>query len=532
MNEAMLRIARSGWRFVLIGETYALRHAIRGAGWFWDGERKQWWTRDIEAVSSLVEAKIAVDASGLITQSSNDNAQPLRVPEGKRYLPYQEEGIRFLLMNKRAILGDEMGLGKTIQAIGLLNNESSWGRALIICPASLRLSWRDALEQWLIDRDGRRIGIDDPGAEINITSYEMVVRCESAIRAQLWDVMICDECHYLKNPKSKRTIAVLGKQCSSPITPNRVILMSGTPMMNRPIELWPLLRCCDPEGLGKSWHQYVMRYCEAYRSRFGWVVDGASHLEELHDRLRGVMIRRRKDEVLKDLPQVTRQLVPLSAETLIHFVLEKEKDVLARVAKQRHVRDFRDWCFLMVNEYSKVRHDIALAKVPAAVELIQEWIVDGEPTVVMCHHTDVADMIGRAVNGIVVHGKMDDAERHDKVRRFQEGKGLVLVATMASCGTGLTMTRARRMVFAELDWVPATIRQAEARIHRIGQQHPVHYLYLAVPDSLEYRLAKSLARKENILGTALDDHAEGFLQDIFREMVHLDATETEPTEVG
>lgn len=520
-NGTMLRVEKRAGYFVLRGDTYPLRDAIRGAGWRWNAQEKFWWTTSRESLIKLVEGGHATCDPAFLQrpgEAAIHHHGLLRVPEGKAYLPYQAEGIRFLLERDRAILADEMGLGKTIQAIGVLNNHRQWHRALIICPASLRLVWRDALEQWLLDVGQRKVGLDDPSADINITSYEMAVRHEAALRAQSWDFMICDECHYLKNSKSKRTKAILGKGCRDPIGQKRIIMMSGTPMMNRPIELWPLLRCCDPEGLGKDWFFYVKRFCAAYQNHFGWVLDGASHLDELRDRLRLVMIRRKKEDVLKELPAVTRQIIPLGSDDLIRYVSKKEEQVINELWRKGYVSQSSKWYWAMINEYSSIRHDVARAKVPAVIDLVKAWAEEGHPMVIMCHHTDVADSIGEAVGGIVVHGKMNDAERHRRVEAFQGGEGQILVATMASCATGLTMTRARQMIFAELDWVPATIRQSEARIHRIGQHHPVHYLYLVVPDSMEYQLAKKLAQKEEVVSKTLDGTPEQVLWDIFVEM--------------
>jgi SNF2 family DNA or RNA helicase len=512
-----LEVRKAGSRFLLKGETYPLREIIRNCGWRWDGSQKTWWTGSREVVERLAEEGLIEIHPGLFFESK-PKAEMLRVPEGKAYLRYQEEGIRFLIEKDRSILADEMGLGKTIQAIGVANN---WDCAtiLVVCPASLRLAWKDALAQWWMKYDEKLVGIDDSNAPVCITSYEMATRCEEALRSRPWDLVIFDECHYLKNPKSKRTKALLGKRCANPIPGRKLIFISGTPLSNRPIDLWPLVSCCEPEGLGSNWHDYVTRYCAAVRTRFGWDVSGASNTKELSERLRAFMIRRNKTQVLRDLPPVTRQVIPLASEDLIEMAKRCEEEVMRKIRESGGTDREVFLNRIMMTDYSRVRKEVGLAKVPALAGLIGEWAEDGEAMVVMCHHIEVAEALREAVGGKVIHGGMTMEERHEAVEDFQRGNGQIVIATMASCGIGLTMTRASRMIFAELDWVPAVVRQSEARIHRIGQRHPVHYLYVVVPETIEYRLARALATKEWVVNQVLGEVQVGFLSSIFTDVL-------------
>ncbi|MDD5719965.1 MAG: SNF2-related protein, partial [Candidatus Krumholzibacteria bacterium] len=249
------------------------------------------------------------------------NESPLPVPAGLEYLPYQAEGIEFALGRRNTLIADEMGLGKTIQALGVIN-ALDIRRVLIVCPASLRINWAREARKWLCRR--REICIVNEkntvlaGAEIVICNYDRVWDYWDRLAAVHWDLLIGDEAHYLKNPKSQRAKASLGGMIKTALgnkrkrgiaaSAARLRLLTGTPILNKPIELYPLLKALDRERWGQAWLWYATRYCAATRQRVGrdkevWDTSGASNLDELQRILRGtVMIRRRKMDVLKDLP--------------------------------------------------------------------------------------------------------------------------------------------------------------------------------------------------------------------------------------
>ena len=177
--------------------------------------------------------------------------------------PFQREGIKFAVKHKRCLIADEMGLGKTVQAIGLIN-ELGCHPVLIVCPASLKLNWKNELERWLHHAEGEpthKIGIINgnkwaENTEISIISYDLLKKYRQQIRAHKWGLLVCDESHYIKNEKANRTEEILGSKTVEPIQADRVLFLTGTPILNRPSELWTTFRALAPEEFG-SFFQFA-----------------------------------------------------------------------------------------------------------------------------------------------------------------------------------------------------------------------------------------------------------------------------------
>jgi SWI/SNF-related matrix-associated actin-dependent regulator 1 of chromatin subfamily A len=206
-------------------------------------------------------------------------------------LPFQKEGVAFALDREASLIADDMGLGKTVQAIGVINEDASVRRVLVVCPASVRIPWQREFDQWLkrsftIAVVGVNCQKPLSGDGITIINYDRLARFENELGA--YDLAVLDECHYIKTPSSRRTLA------ASRIRARRKLALSGTPLLNRPIELYPVLRWLDPQRWpAKGYFRFGMRYCAAKHNGFGWDLSGASNLPELSALLRStVMIRR------------------------------------------------------------------------------------------------------------------------------------------------------------------------------------------------------------------------------------------------
>ena len=420
------------------------------------------------------------------------------VPEGLSYLPYQKAGIAYAIQRSSTLIGDEMGLGKTIQAIGIINATAP-KTVLVVCPASLKINWKNEMTKWLVaDRD---IQIVNGGGEqipktpdVVIINYDVLTKHQSAISARTWDLVIMDEAHYIKNPKAKRTSVAVG------IKANRKVVLTGTPITNRPIELQPIAGYLDPVTFG-NFFRFGTRYAGAYRDRFGWNFDGASNLDELQRLLRqSFMIRRKKDEVLKELPQKIRQIIVLPRNNYGNQI-QKEFETLAEAVSETSSAQ------VSFEQMSGVRHDTALAKVRDVVEHVSG--IDHQ-VVVMAHHKDVVEgiKVGLEAAGkrvVTLTGDASQTHRQDSVEAFQAGNADVFIGTIGAAGVGITLTSASHVVFAELDWVPGNVSQAEDRCHRIGQDSSVLVQHLVVDGSIDARLAEVLVEKQKVLDKALDN---------------------------
>lgn len=465
--------------------------------------------------------------------------QEITAPNGHSYLPFQKDGIQWMLTRTDMLLADAMGLGKTIQAIGLINTLPSIKLVLVICPASLKLNWKNELMTWL-DRP-TVVQVIDSKSEwlatgITIINYEQVPKFRDHIAKVNWDLLICDESHYLKNPKAQRTQYVFGHWDNDPakrIYPIRAakrLCMTGTPVLNRPKELWTTLRALDRHGLGVDWLRFHTRYCGAYKDRFGWKIDGASNLDELNSRLRShIMLRRKKEDVLPQLPPKRRQIIMLEPVTVAAKQALKNEQELAQAeikinslraeverlsvdqadnAYKKAVQKLASIETATFGESAKIRHSTALAKMPMAMEHLMNVLESEEKIVVFNYHEEIQDQLveGLAEYGVVhFDGRVTDiTKRQAAVNKFQrDPKTRVIVGSIKTMGSGFTLHAASYVAFVELDWVPGNLNQAEDRLHRIGQKESILIQHLMLNGSFDGRMAKSVIHKQQVIERAV-----------------------------
>lgn len=526
------RILRTGPTTEAFWQVYrANKEALKSAGISVGKDRNDqwqacWWLPDQatdQAEATSREASRATDADVDVPR-----------PEGLEYLPYQKAGIAYAMARPAVLIGDEMGLGKTIQAIGIINADPTVRRVLVVCPASLKINWARELQRWLVRPTSVAIANGAfPTADIVIVNYDVLKKHSGQIGETEWDMVIVDECHYVKNPKAQRSKLTLG------IKARRRVFLTGTPICNRPAELWTLVQSLDPNGLGRTWKGFHTRYAAGYQhyvrtgrgSRLVWDVTGASNLEELQDRLRAsIMVRRLKKDVLTELPpkrRVVRELVRSGAEKLLaeqdqmHQAQEARRGELTAKAElalaagdeatyEAAIQELRAYTTVAFTEMSRVRHALAVAKIPAVVDYLRESLVDSdERLVVFAHHLDVINGIMEGlseadINCVQLTGQSSQADRQEAVDGFQAGRYQVFVGNIRAAGVGLTLTASSHVLFAELDWVPGNVSQAEDRCHRIGQTNSVLVEHLVFDESLDVLMAHKIIAKQAIIDQALD----------------------------
>lgn len=527
-----MKITREGDRFIAIS-TFAEKAIPKQAGFRWDKEIKAWWTGDRLIASKLAEyaddtcredlTSAATDRTEALAASRATDADiDVPCPEGLRFFPYQRAGIAFASSRPATLIGDDMGLGKTCQAIGVINLDPTVRWVLIVCPASLKANWAIELRRWLT-RD-LSIGIAAsrylPKADIVIANYDILTKLP--LDTVEWDLLVADECHMAKNPKAQRTKALFAIQA------RRRLLLTGTPIVNRPIELWPLINYLDPATWPKKdFMKFAFRYCNAKRGFGGhWDFSGSSHLDELQEKLRtSIMIRRLKAEVLTELPPKIRQIVTLPADGLdlddgryedayadveaaeaeIEGLAEGSAEYAAAVAKLKSARKF------LFEEMSRVRHDTAVAKIPYAIEHLRSVMADGRKVVVFAHHRDVIEAIAVAFgpNAVTIYGGTKVEDRQAAVDRFQNDPECgPFIGSIGAAGVGLTLTASSHVVFIELSWVPGEVSQAEDRCCRIGQRFNVLVQHLVFDGSLDAKIARTIVRKQQVIDAALDLEAK------------------------
>lgn len=421
--------------------------------------------------------------------------------------PFQQEGVRFLLSHRRAILADEMGLGKTGQvcmALSTLGHDP----VLIFAPASLCLNWQIELTKWtgmpsIFERASDSFRFPERG-EVIIRTYNSLPYTyvpEDHFLPRFWPTMypvpenitvVYDEAHYLKSSHSERSLSarVIASHAK------RVWALTGTPLLNRPPELWALgqaLGYAAKDIFGK-WEDFVRMFGGIPKSKYGgFFWKGASPVAR--ERLTRVMLRRRRDEVMPELPRKTYHDIPLPIGKEIDVPKAKIWD------DERIIKE----CKPPVGALSEIRAKLAKAKAQAALEIALQFIHAGEPLVIFSAHRIVESihrsLLVKSIATGLITGTTDMMARQEQVKAFQAGGLPVMLGTIGAMGTGLTLTYACHALFIDLDWVPANNSQAEDRICRIGQTRPVVIHRLISESPIDRRVWGVLARKSKLVAS-------------------------------
>ena len=388
--------------------------------------------------------------------------------------PYQLEGLQRAVgtFKGRCLLADDMGLGKTVQAIAFIAHFGS--PALVISPAFLVAQWTRTLASH--------------GVTADVLSYDVARRGRAEGRE--WACIVLDEAHYIKERSSARTQALLPvlHECDN------VLLCTGTPCPNRPEEMFTLLYALWPSVVG-SFRSFAMRYCNARKTRFTpFDTSGASRREELAWLLqRAFMVRRLKKDVLGQLPPRVCSPVVIACDprhvARIDELQEKFEDAVDNASSGS--------AKLAISELFRATCD---AKIKSAVQYVQETAQHTVGAlVVFAHHRKMLDALEQALSGralVRIDGSTPMARRVEAVEQVQSGSAEVALLSMGAAGVGLTLTAANRVVFAEIPWTPATLRQCEDRVYRIGQNRSCYVTYLLCEDTLDTRVWGKLLKKE------------------------------------
>ena len=460
---------------------------------------------------------------------------------------------------KRVILADEMGLGKTFQAITAAG-ESTENSNLVICPASLKINWKREIEsiypedEIYVVESGKEKTIPASAVWI-IINYDMLEKYKEQLinlrDAGYIDCAIPDEAHYIKGAKTRRAKATLeiidGMEY--------VFMLTGTPLMNRPAELFNLLKGIQ-HPLGKARTTYTKRYCGAFLKtipmRGGRVIrfmdeSGATHLEELREFTRDSILRRTKKEVLDlppkmisvqttSLPKDYKKEYDTAFDDYIEFLSNNPwtgKDI-ENVLTAKHLV-----------ELIKLKQICSRAKLDRIMEDIRSAVNQGEKVIVFSQFTNTimelhkqlkekkkGSAYGDAqdpIKSVILTGASSMDDRQGAVDDFQNDPDTkVFIGNIKAAGVGITLTKASIVMFADMEWSPALHDQAEDRAHRIGQEGTVNIYYYVIEDTVEEDIVDLLQQKKNIINDVVEGSpAERWGKDLDRINALPEGTERE-----
>ena len=407
--------------------------------------------------------------------------------------PFQQQAVDTLTQRKHTLLADECGLGKTVQAIKLMSKIPP--PILIICKASIKENWKRKLEEWLdyaflygYQIINKKTDVLDPGANIIIVNYDLI--SHSHIFYQLanikWQLLICDEAHYLKNMKAIRTKTILSRKGLIHHT-ERSLMMTGTPVLNRPIELYPMLKVLSPETIApyNDYYKFAKRFCNGHQDGFCFNDKGASHTDDLNKRLRaGFMIRRTYKEVEMQLPQRRFEMVVIEQS-------ENAKPLLTILENAERLDFKHQKLGVEAGELATLRQKTALEKVELCLDKIKEYVESVDKLVIFAYHKAVIEkLLGELhhYGTVIVTGATPTKDRQSVIDSFiRNSKLKVFIGQIDAAGEGIDMlqTVCHNILFVESSWVPGTINQAIARVWRLGQSHPVLVRFLIWANSVE-----------------------------------------------
>jgi SNF2 family DNA or RNA helicase len=451
-------------------------------------------------------------------------ATPKKQFKGKLH-NFQKEGLDFLLKSGgNALLADEMGLGKTVETLAYLATEDQAFPVLVIAPLVTLNNWQREIQKFLMkkSRNGRLLQNDSPTSiiirtgklqeldrfDFYLINYELLKKRLPDLSKIKFRSIICDEVQNLRSKSTQKYFAVK-KLAALPTVKYRVGL-SGTPIYNRGSEIWPIVDILKPGLLG-SFSEFCEYFC--YVNDKGKAIVLENKRESLRAELqKHVMLRRKKSDVLKELKDKVRykEIIDSDAD---YYLTELDKIWKKLEEEQKTAKTEFDKSASYQRAIQSERQVAGIAKLPHVINFVKNIMEIEESVVVFCHHKSIHGLLHESLSKYSpasIIGGQNDRTRQNEIDRFQNGDTKLMIAGLRAGNVGINLTQARYVIFAELDWSPAIHRQAEDRLHRIGQKNTVFAYYLIGKDTLDEHVSNVLVDKSFEIDSILDERAESF----------------------
>lgn len=451
------------------------------------------------------------------------------VPDGKKLFEFQKASVQFFNERGRSILlADDMGSGKTVEAIAIANY-NKYKKILVICPDSAKEKvWREAFEDWYVGDSNIHViyaGKEYKDSDILIINYDLITKFLPDILKSKFKYLIVDEAHMIKSTSTKRTKSI--KQISDKIKDK--VFLTGTPILNRPIELYSILRVVAGSAFGTK-ASYAFRYCNGKlikvsnngKEKIYLKDDGQSNLNELNFKVRStVMMRREKSDIINEFPSVSRHVFQIQAEYAgridDQYRNEKKRYTkeLAKIKNNRNtffdykeytkaVKDIKRYHF---DRMALIRRDLGIEKVPDVVNFLKSLLNGGKEKIVLfMHHREAIENIYKNFpnSSVVLYGGLTSKEKSNIVDKFEKDPNIkIFIGSIQASGVAYTLNIAHTVVFGELDWTPSMVDQCEARCVRLGQKNNVDVYYLIVDNSLDQNMLDKIHRKGKMIRSVM-----------------------------
>lgn len=422
--------------------------------------------------------------------------------------PFQEEGLGFLLRTERGLLADEMGLGKTVQALAMLSETGAYP-ALIVAPPHLMCNWQNEIARFVQKPDGSPLTVHVikglkpyqlPEADIYLMHYLLLRGWKDALPQMEIPTVIFDEIQELRHSGTEKYSAASLLADAA----QRVIGLSGTPIYNKGAEIWNVVNILDFHFLG-DYESFTREWCYGYGNQI------VAKPELLGEKLReeGMMLRRTKQEVLKDLPPKRRLVMAIDSDDSVYRrLMQPVRQTLLQLKNNREVTGSQRALWEMEVERGE-RQATGIAKAPYVAQFVRALLDSEEKVLLFAHHHEVMDIYRKELHGYspaFITGRETPAMKERSVERFMTGKtNLCCISLRAAAG--LNLQRASCIVFGELDWSPAVHSQAEDRAHRMGQTDSILCYYLVSSGGSDQDMQDALGLKVSQFVGLMGDEA-------------------------
>jgi SNF2 family DNA or RNA helicase len=468
---------------------------------------------------------------GIFNEKENEIFEKLNLP----LFEFQKIGIAFVCATGSCLLCDEPGLGKTLQALTVTRIKNS-KKVLIVCPATLKLSWKEEIEKWFPDfvvniiegTKEKRTEKWNKESNYYLMNYEQLLKDIEEIKKIKWDYIIADEATRISNNTTKQTELI------KTIYSKNKIAMTGTPLNNAIEDIWSLVDFCQPKLLGK-YYSFVDKYCTKDNFKIKYVdketgrtkerkiskISGYKNITELKEILNDVMLRRRKEEVLHELPDKLYEN--------IYIDFSKEEKNIYKTVKERIIEELKEYqldrvlndsinniALTKILRLSQVADSLKIlsnidfsSKTNALKELLKDILHDNSKAIIFTRFSEMANILIKELKEycpLLISGDVDNETRQEnvsKLRNIDEHK--IIIMTEAG-SMGLNLQRANYVIHYDLPWSISKLKQREDRAHRIGQQKNVTIFKLIVKDTIDEHVLKVLNKKESLAEKVLSDN--------------------------
>lgn len=422
----------------------------------------------------------------------------------------------------RSLVALDMGLGKSLISL-IVAQRNNLFPMIVVCPASLKWNWQAECTKHLGIRSRILEGTKPPPVHgfrwippITIVNYDILHHWFNHLIDLDPKLIVLDEVHYCADVRTKRTKTVnsLCKRMEN------ILGLSGTPLVNRPIEMFTILNILRPDVFPSRW-KYAFRYCDGKKGYYGWDFKGASNISELHSKLtEHLMVRRLKIDVLKDLPSKQRIVLPMPITNAKEYG-EAQRDFIGWLRKTAPEKVTRARKAQSLTKLSHLKRLAAAGKMKASMEWVDSFLSesDGKLLLFAVHKSIIKELKDRYKRiCVVIDGLVTGKDRQLSVEKFQKNKTIrILIGNIKAAGVGLNLTAANTVAFAELAWHPGAHVQCEDRAWRIGTTQSVTVYYLVGYGTLESDLVELIQTKAQVLNAVLDD-GQGEDLDIFDQL--------------